>query len=751
MDSIRYSQSPLVAILECAALVSAHLLNQRLGSRRTIYLSSPMLDFSDDNLWRFTVLEVLKEHLALYATKIESPSTTIDRENSTRMKNDLAYVAQFVDTATVINSGMEHFDPPFAPVAKYLQDLLLPPSIALRYAELVNERVDAEPFEKEKEQELRRILHIAASTAASIVLGEDLEDGKFAAVSDVMADHLASLIDWAFKANSPIGDEQVKIQAVGSELKRNSVGCSYNSWMSTFQKVLKSHLEAAGSTQDKQRAQKEYILQLRELGNNLMTNLSYPQAIKVYTTAIDSCSIFTANNLAQLFTNRAIAFIGLNCYPEAIQDLKLAVLRDRTFVPAYAQLGYCELYMGRTLHALRGYKNALDALAGNIDPPNTTLDFQQKQEYKDALAKSAFPQFVHKLVQAIILTEKRAKQQRVPINDLKFYMTEIKKTLVELQRVASPEEQHLFEFSYDENFDQVRATAVRANQHRPSIFTPEVALDVLAGSLMEASTVTIPFPGMTGMPNLGTQRRETENNQTTQTPAANDEGPRNTEETGNTENPQPSIRGLMNQLGDIFGDMMQAQTSNYFPNDAPRNADGQNAPNFEVHVETVGGPILSATQAGRNTGSGATNGSTEAARPDESTTGATPNATESTNNGNTGTDGNTATTGNDNSNNSTNNGDNRREGSPMWDLTESLNHMLAGDYQPVFNNLMRHFETLRGGNTTQGSQPDMLREMIRRVRETQAQSLSAQNSQGRPNSNQSQQSDQTMPDAADID
>lgn len=701
-----------------------------------------MVDFSDDCLWRFVTLEVLKEHLDLYSSKIGSSSTTIDRENTARLKDDLAAVSRFVDTGSAINSGMEHFDPPFAPVAKYLQDLLLPPNVSLRYHELVSERVDTEPAEKEQAQELRKRLHIAASTAASIVLGEDLADGKFAAVSDVMGDHLASLIDWAFKANSPIGDEQVKIQAVGSELKRNSVSCSYTSWLSTFKKVVISHLDAAGATEDKQRAQKDYILKLRELGNNLMTNLSYPQAIKVYTIAIDSCSVFTINNLAQLFTNRAIAFIGLNCYPEAIQDLKLAVLRDRTFVPAYAQLGYCELYMGRTLHALRSYKNALDALAGNIDPPHTTLDFQQKQDYKDALAKSAFPQFVHKLVQAIILTEKRAKQQRVPVNDLKFYMTEIKKTLLELQRVASPEEQHLFEFAYDESFDQVRATAARANQHRPSIFTPEVAQDVLAGSLMEASAVSIPIPGMPGMPNLGNaRRREAENNQTTQTPATDATAtPREGEENSNGANAtgnngQPSIRGLMNQLGDIFGDMMQAQTSNYFPNDGPRDGDNQNPPpHFEFHVETEAVPIINGAI---NTGpeAPATNGTTESPIPTETPA---PDNSNSTNtnatndNSNSGGEGESAT---------------GREGSPMWDLTESLNHMLAGDYQPVFNNLMRHFENLRGNNATQGGQPDILREVIRRVRETQA----TQSSRPTTNQSQSERDDQSMPDAADID
>ncbi|KAF3989705.1 hypothetical protein FT663_02531 [Candidozyma haemuli var. vulneris] len=704
-----------------------------------------MLGFSDENLWRYATREVLKEHLALYSTSFSSPSTSIDRENSARMKEDLAAVTRFADTATAINSGMEHHDPPFAPVSKYLTDLLLPPSVTLRYIESVNERVDAEPVEKEREEELRKTLHIIGSTAASIASGETSAEGKFAALSGVMADHLESLIDWAFKANSPIGNEQVKIQAVGSELKRNAVGCSYSSWLSTFQAVLKSHLDAAGASEDRQRAQKKYILQLRELGNNLMTNLSYPQAIKVYTTAIDSCSIFTANNLAQLHTNRAIAFIGLNCYPEAIQDLKLAISRDRTFVPAYAQLGYCELYMGRTLHALRGYKNALDALAGNIDPPSTTLDFQQKEEYKDAMAKSAFPQFVHKLVQAIILTEKRAKQQRVSSNDLKFYMTEIKKTLTELQRVADPEEQHLFNYVYDENFDQVRSTAVRANQHRPSILTPEVASDILAGSSMEASTVAIPLTGMPGMPNLAQPRRREGNtnganqNETTGDTTANDEG--ETATNGETPQTDTSIRGLMNQLGDIFGDMMQAQTSNYFPNDAPRNGEGSNPPpNFEIHVETVGGPV---PHGGPTTDtSGPTNTTTENNNraTDEGTSSNNANESETAPNGRTET-----------TNNANGSG---RESSPMWDLTESLNHMLAGDYQPVFNNLMRHFES-RGGNGAQGDQPDVVREIVRRVRETQAsQRSSSQGSESTPNRTQSQQSerdDQSMPDAADLD
>lgn len=686
-----------------------------------------MLQFSDDNLWRYATLQVVKEHFEAISKKLDLPATTIDRETLGRMKDDLDSVTKFVSEATALNSGMEHFDPPFAPVAKYLQDLLLPSDVRLRYFEQID-KADTETLANEAASEVSKILHSIAGTAVSIVLNQDSPNSIFAALSNVVADHLAYLQQWTAE-NKSLGDkEQVRLQSVVTELRQSNTSCSYENWLTTFKKVVQSHLDVAGAAQEKQKAQEENILQLRELGNNLMANLSYPQAIKVYTTAIDSCSIFSANNLAQLYTNRAIAFIGLNCYPEAIQDLKQAIARDRTFVPAYAQLGYCELYMGCTLNALRCYKNALDALAGNIDPPSTNLDFQQKEEYKSAMARSAFPQFVHKLVQAIILTEKRAKQQRVSLNDIRFYMTEIKKTLAELRIVADPEDQHLFEYTYDESFEQVRSTAARANQQRPSVLTPEVAQDIMAGTLME--TIAIPMPSFPGFP----RRRETGNTANaapnTNAAQANPANPeRSTEGTASpldaTTQGAPrqdaSVRSLMNQLGDIFGEMMQAQTLNYFPNDPPANEE-RPTPIVDVRVETF--PATIPTLNVRNSEQGAQqNNATSNDRP--------TTASSETSAG----DGDTASRSTDN-----------REEIPMSDLSNSLNQMIAGDYQPMFNTFMNHF--VRNGGSDQGDQPNIFRSFFQRASETQTQ---ARNAQNQPARSETQQSDESMPDAPDVD
>lgn len=725
-------------------MCSTNLQFGRSGNTTT-NIHSEMASFDKDLMWRFAVLEALKEHLNALSIKTSSSLQSMSTGADTLINFDSPQVMSFIDTVSAINSGNEQYDPPFYPVAKYLTDLLLPPSISLRYIELVSEKVDSEPVQDGRAKALRTQMHLIACTAASIVLDEDREDVVFDAVSTIMAQYLDHLIEISTQGDSSIDGGHRYIQEVLAGLKKTLVSCPFLPWRSTFMKVLQSHLDAAGATLENHDAEKREVHKLRELGNNLMTNLSYPQAIKVYTTAIDLCTIHSANNLAQLYTNRAIAFIGLNCYSEAIQDLRLAVSRDRTFAPAYAQLGYCELYMGRTLHALRGYKNALDAMAGNIDPPNTNLDFQQKQEYKDAMARSVFPPFVHKLVQALILTEKRAKQQRVSPNDIRLYISQVRTTLSELQSVASPEDRHFFNYTYDENFDNLRNTAGRAEQHRPSILTPEVALDILAGSLMEASTVSIPI---TGMPGMGRpRRRETENNAETQTTTANNPPDRETDNASTeTQRPDTSIRGLMNQLGDIFGDMMQVQTLTYFPNDAPRNADGGSNPfSFDIMVETGDRNPSETSDSAQDPqrGEGQMQRSTHDGH-NNSANNSTNNSTNTTQADRTGNQGDEA------ANNSS-----RREGSPVWDLSESLNQMLSGDYQPIFSNIMRRFEAQGSNGNRQSTQTDALRELVRVFRQGQgSQNTSNQASTSGSTLAQREQNDaedQSMPDAPDLD
>lgn len=91
---------------------------------------------------------------------------------------------------------------------------------------------------------------------------------------------------------------------------------------------------------------------------------------------------FTYADESQIYTNRAIAFIGLNCVPEAIDDLNTAIFLDRAFTPAWTQLGYCHLYMGNGLLALECYNIALKSSIGEVLPNNFPKSGAIVDEYR---------------------------------------------------------------------------------------------------------------------------------------------------------------------------------------------------------------------------------------------------------------------------------------------------------------------------------------------------------------------------------
>lgn len=328
---------------------------------------------------------------------------------------------------------------------------------------------------------------------------------------------------------------------------KSSIHGSWNDTLETFRFLLEYRIEVSPVQSESKISATTQVSKLRELGNNLMANTCYPQAIKVYSDAIHCCTRATSRHLPQLLTNRAIAFIGLNCFPEAVSDLQTAILYDQTFVPAWTQLGYCELYLGPTMLALKCYLTALRCLAGEIYPLNFPADEGLRQQYTEAKALTVMPQFVQKLVLSIVLSAKRAQQQREPNLTIQEITTRVRAILARLRAHVLSEDLHFLSYVADPAAESLRSSAIRADTIRPTILTPDVAQDIMASANVEASAVTINGPGPTAA-NLPVPILPTAIG-TPQDPAGQPEIPQL--------NIPGNLRGLLNTFGNIVSDVVQ--------------------------------------------------------------------------------------------------------------------------------------------------------------------------------------------------
>lgn len=275
--------------------------------------------------------------------------------------------------------------------------------------------------------------------------------------------------------------EQVYKEA--QSLYSNGQDINLDKFVLCFLYLLENHLELFYENDLSQvETTKQTVNKLREQGNNLMSNYAYGQAIKAYTQALELCpkSFPNFRDIPQLHTNRAIAFIGLNCVPEAIDDLNIAVATDRTFTPAWTQLGYCHLYMGSGLLALECYLVALRTCVGDIIPFNFPQDLIS--QYRDHKLKTILPQFIERLSSAIALAEKRAYQQNQPEREIKRFVSEVRKILAQLRATGPEEDRESFTYLPLYRDSTLRTMSERANSQRPNILTPEVSQNILARS-----------------------------------------------------------------------------------------------------------------------------------------------------------------------------------------------------------------------------------------------------------------------------
>lgn len=257
-----------------------------------------------------------------------------------------------------------------------------------------------------------------------------------------------------------------------------------------FELMLRNHLELSTSQLISFSDLNSIVKKLREQGNNLMSNNAYPQAIKIYTEAVNLCMGDVSSHLPQLLVNRAIAFIGLTCFPEAIDDLNLALKHDISFTPAWIQLAYAQLYMGNSLLALKCYSVAFKCCTGVVLPYNFPPDESYLEEYKVHKIRFTLPQFIEQTLKSVNLTEIRAKQQRQSGSEIRQAVSVIKESLEILKQDALDDDKHCFMYPPSAAEPSAfRQLAERTHQTRPSMFNHEVSQGIIAGADAAAENV----------------------------------------------------------------------------------------------------------------------------------------------------------------------------------------------------------------------------------------------------------------------
>ncbi|KAI5962949.1 uncharacterized protein KGF55_002741 [Candida pseudojiufengensis] len=298
-------------------------------------------------------------------------------------------------------------------------------------------------------------------------------------------DRIAGLINGDFH-DSFVAVSKILRNGYEGEIPLLSFVKNFNStFLTTIQSLI------SGSHNKEKILNSQKFNELREKGNNLMSFQSFGQAIKVYTEALTVTPENYTEEDAQILTNRAIAFIGLNCVPEAIDDLNAAILVNKAFTPAWTQLGYCHLYMGSGLMALQCYLIALKCATGYILPPKfPSHDTKTADEYREVTQQTVLPQFIERLSAAIALTEKRAYQQRVNELKIKTIVSEVRKILAHLRANCPEGDRDYFTYLPVYRDSTLRNLSERANASRPNILTPEVSQNMLARNGMETATIT---------------------------------------------------------------------------------------------------------------------------------------------------------------------------------------------------------------------------------------------------------------------
>lgn len=563
---------------------------------------------NNEDAFKYWLALSIGEHLSNVRSRIQSRlEIMINKEDAVSLQY------QLTDLDVVIEYGLQAYieqvknvigDTNYDSLAYKLDKLLLGPDIDLydysqdlstddiiRKVETADVNANVSFISESREKQLSKRLYLILQQV--IDLNEDRVKlgnlNSFDTLSVYSLSFISQAISQLPNSTKLLTLVTEKINKVGNLLNPEALNANIDTIYPIFKKILISHINLLNNDLEND-SSNLLVCKLREQGNNLMSNLAFAQAIQIYTQAFDLSSIKAISQMPQILTNRAIAYIGLNCFPEAILDLNQAVNCDWQFTPAWTQLGYCQLYMGHSLTALKSYLLALKTSVGEVG--HKKMSRAEHEEYKKLKIKTVLPQFVQRLCLAIALTERRAYQQNEPEQEIRHVISEVRRILAYLRAEAQTEDERQY-FTY---LPQLREPSLisrseRANRLRPNILTQDVSQNMLASNGMESVTITAsPFERR-----VNDTARETTSN-TNNTPAVN---PATGLDRGTN-----TIREFMNEFGDMLEDRTRSNlTTQTQTSDANASTNTVDAVNSENSGNSNSDPENSSTLNGSGSSS----------------------------------------------------------------------------------------------------------------------------------------------------
>ncbi|KAK9467409.1 TPR-like protein [Lipomyces arxii] len=112
----------------------------------------------------------------------------------------------------------------------------------------------------------------------------------------------------------------------------------------------------------------EQVKKLKESGNAMYKKNQFPDAIKMYSLAIEmalkrapwEAAAYAREELSVLYSNRAQTYMSMNSWGEAIVDADAAIFLKRSFGKAHYRKGKCLQSMGRLQEAKAAYELGLE-------------------------------------------------------------------------------------------------------------------------------------------------------------------------------------------------------------------------------------------------------------------------------------------------------------------------------------------------------------------------------------------------------
>lgn len=132
------------------------------------------------------------------------------------------------------------------------------------------------------------------------------------------------------------------------------------------------------SAEDKQKAES-----IKVQGNRKVAERNYPEAIKLYTEAIE----LDGQN-AVYYSNRAAAYSQQGDHEKAVEDAQKAVEIDPKYSKAYSRMGHAYFCLNKYAEAVSAYEKALELDGGNATVQNSLNAAKAKMGSVDRSAES---------------------------------------------------------------------------------------------------------------------------------------------------------------------------------------------------------------------------------------------------------------------------------------------------------------------------------------------------------------------------